>query len=330
MEYTPLGRTGVRVSQLCMGTMTFGAETSTEESLAMFQHCRDVGINFFDCANKYADGEAEKILGKCIANCRDEVVITSKGTSRVGEGVNELGASRKHLMIELEKSLKRLATDYIDIYLIHYYDSETAMSETLRFLDNAVRQGKILYTGVSNWSAWQTMKAIHICESQNLKVIDCVQPMYSLVKRQAEVEIFPLALDQQLGVVSYSPVGAGLLTGKYKDIDSSRKVRLMEKEYYNKRYGSKLYYQIAEEFKIFADKCGINPAALAIRWVMKNPAVTSPIIGARNVEQLKTNLSAVEIDMSEEFYSSISALSLDPSPAHDRLEENVNQAFRLR
>lgn len=330
MKYKFLGKTGIQVSGLCMGTMTFGSDASKEESIKMFQLCRDNGINFFDCANKYSDGEAEKILGECLKNCRDEIILTTKGTARVGKEINDVGSSRKHLMLEVEKSLKRLDTEYIDIYFIHYFDDATSMESTLRFLDDVVRQGKVLYTGLSNWAAWQIMKSIHISEMNNLASIDCIQPMYSLIKRQAEVEILPLARDQRLGVLSYSPLGSGVLTGKYTDISTSQSARLTDKDYYNKRYKDPHYFEVAQKFKDFAEKSGYDTSALAISWAMNHPAVTSAIIGARNSEQLHSSLKAIDINMTDELRQGISELSATPSPAHDRLEEIIDEKTRLR
>lgn len=315
---------------MCLGTMTFGSEADERESIAMFEVSREAGINFFDCANKYSNGEAERILGKCIRNCRDELIITTKGTSRINQGVNDVGSSRKHLMLELEKSLKRLQTEYIDIYFLHYFDPFTSMESTLRFLDDIVHQGKVLYTGVSNWAAWQIMKALGISKYNALASIDCIQPMYSLVKRQAEVEILPLAIDQQLGVIPYSPVGAGVLTGKYSTLKPSDPARLHDKDYYNKRYKNQSYFQTAQKFCELADEMGHNPAALAISWAMHHPAITAPIIGARNTGQLKTSLQSVHIDMDRQLRQKIASISPAPSPAHDRLEEEIDAATKLR
>ncbi len=330
MKYNFLGNTGLQVSSLCLGTMTFGTEADVKESKRMFSLCREVGINIFDCANKYSDGRAEKILGDCAKPCRDELILTSKGTSRIDTGVNDIGSSRKHLMLELEKSLKRLKTDYIDIYFLHYFDQATSMESSFRFLEDAIRQGKILYTGVSNWAAWQIMKSIHITKTNLFSSIDCIQPMYSLIKRQAEVEIFPLAEDQQLGVIPYSPIGAGVLTGKYTQLNSLSPARLRDKDYYSKRYNNQNYFKTAEQFQKLATELGYEPAALAISWVMNHPTVTSPIIGARNSEQLEACLKCVDIEMTSELRNQITSLSVSPSPAHDRLEEDIDKKTQLR
>ena len=330
MKYKQLGKTGIQVSELCFGTMTFGAEANEKESKNMFSIAKEKGINFFDCANKYANGESERILGECIKDCRDELIITTKAASRVGSDINSIGLSRKHLMLELEKSLKRLNSDYIDIYYLHYFDPYISMEDTMRFLDDAVKQGKILYTGVSNWSAWQIMKAIHISKTNFLQAIDCIQPMYSLVKRQAEVELFPLATDQNLAVVPYSPIGSGLLTGKYKNRNVEQSTRLNEKNYYNQRYIDENYHNIADRFCSFADERGYDSAQLAISWAMNNKNVTAPIIGARDSKQLQSNLEAVNINMTQELREEISNLSITPPPAHDRLEEFVDTNNKLR
>jgi len=326
MRYNTLGGTGLQVSEICFGTMTFGAESDADESRAMFALCRDFGINSFDCANKYTDGEAERFLGTCIQSCRDQVIITSKAASRTGTGANDGGTSRKHLMLELEKSLQRLNTDYIDIYFIHYFDPHTHVCRVLEFLDDAKRQGKILFSGVSNWSAWQVMKALHLARINNLREIDCIQPMYSLVKRQAEVELLPLALDQDLGVLPYSPLGSGVLTGKYAEgiRPDKEDARLHTNVRYRNRYSRSGYFKTAQAFCNLATDLGVSPAALAVRWVMENPAVTAPILGARNCDQLKNALSAVEISFDKELYKQIESLSEAPSSATDRLEEATN------
>ena len=321
MEYRMLGRTGVRVSQLCFGTMSFGDIADEAESARMFNRCRDLGINFFDCANTYAGGRSEEILGDLIADCREEIVLTTKAVSRTGPDVNQGGASRRHLQIAVEDSLRRLKTDRIDVYFLHHYDADTPVEESLGALDDLVRQGKILYPAVSNWSAWQVMKAQGIAARQGLARIECLQPMYNLVKRQAEVEILTMAADEQIGVIPYSPLGGGLLTGKYTPDTRPDSGRLIENRMYQKRYRLDDYYQTAADFTVHANERGLHPATLAVAWVMAHPAITAPIIGARNLGQLEASLAALDVDMTAEWYAEISALSATPPPAHDRLEE---------
>ena len=321
MKYRTLGRTGVKVSPLCFGTMSFGGIADEAESARMFHRCREVGINFFDCANVYAGGRSEQVLGKLIADCRDDIVLTTKVVGRTGADVNAGGASRRHIQIAVEQSLRRLNTDRIDVYFLHNWDADTPMDESLRALDDLVRQGKILYPAVSNWSAWQTMKAQGIAKSEGLARIECLQPMYNLVKRQAEVEILPLAQDEQIGAIPYSPLGGGLLTGKYTWENMPEAGRLVENENYSVRYGVPNYYRTAAELAECARESGMHPATLAVAWVMAHPAVTAPIIGARNLNQLEASLAALDVEMTDEWYAQISALSPKPPPAHDRLEE---------
>lgn len=330
MEYKLLGKTGLYVSTISFGTMTFGNESTKKESINMFNMAKDNGVNLFDCANKYTNGEAENILGECIKDCRNDVIITSKAGSRTSSNINDIGTSKKHLMLELEKSLKKLDTEYIDIYFLHYFDPYTHMEDSMRFLDDAIKQGKILYSGVSNWAAWQIMKSIHITKTNLLNSIDCIQPMYSLVKRQAEVEILPLAQDQQLGVIGYSPIASGLLTGKYKTIQNDQSARLYDKKYYNQRYTHETYTQIAQRFYEFAREHNFDPAALAISWAASHENISSSLVGARNVEQLKASLQAIDIKMTQELRKQITALSFEPFPAHDRLEEQIDSNNILR
>ena len=321
MEYRVLGRTGVKVSQLCFGTMSFGSTADEETSAAMFHRCREAGINFFDCANVYAGGRSEEILGKLIADCRDELVITTKVASAAGDDVNASGLSRRHILMAVEDSLRRLGTDRIDVYFFHKFDDDTPIEESLRAVDDLVRHGKILYPAVSNWAAWQIAKALGISAREGLARFECIQPMYSLAKRQAEVEILPLAQAEQMGVTPYSPLGGGLLTGKYGVGKKPESGRLVENQMYMKRYSLEQYYETAERFTAHAKERGLHPATLGVAWVMSHPAITAPIIGARNVEQLESSLAAVEVAMTDEWRDEISALSIEPPPATDRLEE---------
>jgi aryl-alcohol dehydrogenase-like predicted oxidoreductase len=321
MEYKLLGTTGVKVSPLCFGVMSFGGDADEQTSAAMFERCREAGINFFDCANVYAGGRSEEILGRLIAPCRDEVVITSKVFGPTGADVNARGLSRRHIRAAVEASLKRLNTDYIDIYFLHQFDRDTPLEETLRALDDLVREGKILYPAASNFAAWQVAKALGISAKEGWARFVCIQPMYNLVKRQAEVELLPMAQSERLGVISYSPLGGGLLSGKYGTGQRPDAGRLVENQMYQKRYGESLYYDVAERFTNFAHERGFHPASLAVAWAASHPAMTAPIIGARNVQQLEGSLKALEITMTPELRAEITALSPAPPPATDRSEE---------
>lgn len=319
MEYKYLGNTGILVSQLGFGTMTFGNEADENISRDLFNVCRDAGINLFDCANVYGrdgDGTSEKILGKFIRDCREEIIITSK----VGAQKNG-GLSRRSIMSEVEKSLKNLGTDRIDIYFIHKMDVHTPLEETLRAFDDLQRQGKILHPAISNAAAWQTEKALGISLKEGFSPIACVQPMYNLVKRQAEVEILPMAETEHLGVLTYSPLAAGLLTGKYAHAKGREVGRLGTNSMYARRYWDPQYFLTADKFVGFAHDHGLDPVAFAVTWVMSHPAVTAPLVGARNIEQLKASLAAVDIEMNEELRKEVSKLSIEPQPATDRSEE---------
>ena len=320
MEYKYLGKTGIKVSQLCFGTMSFGAKADKKAALELYSMCRDRGINFFDCANIYQKGTAEEYLGEFIKGERDDLVITTKGFSPMSEKPNDRGSSRKNLTNALHNSLKRLKTDYIDIYFMHGFDKNTPTEEILRILQDFVSQGKILYIGISNYAAWQISKMMTIAELRNMTPVHCIQPMYSLVKRQAEVEILPLAEAEKLGVITYSPLGAGLLTGKYGLHRKPEKGRLVENKMYASRYGGDYYYQTAEKYTSYAEKKGINPVSLAVAWAASNNAVTAPIIGAGSTEQLKPSLDSVDIVITDEIKNDLDKISPPPPPATDRSE----------
>ncbi|GAK53747.1 putative oxidoreductase [Candidatus Moduliflexus flocculans] len=321
MKYNSLGDTGIKASSLCMGTMTFGKEADHATSAAIFHRCREAGINFFDCADVYAEGEAERILGELIADCRDQVIISSKVSGKIGADINAKGSSRRHIMNAVEASLRRLKTEYLDLYFLHHFDPETALEETLCALDDLVHQGKVLYLGASNFAAWQVMKALSLSALHGWQPFSCLQPMYNLVKRQAEVEILPMAQAELLGVVTYSPLGGGLLTGKYPANHQFQDGRFATNPMYQRRYGEDWMYDVAHQFIDVAQECGVHPACLAIAWVASHPAVTAPIIGARNIEQLNVQLAAADFSMAPELYDRLCSLSPTPPPANDRTDE---------
>lgn len=323
MDYKLLGNTGVKVSPLCFGTMTFGWGADQKTSSAIFHRCLEAGINFFDCANVYAGGRSEEILGALIADCRDEIVLTTKFFGGVGEDINARGASRYHMRQAVEASLRRLNTDRIDVYFIHHFPTDIPLEKVLRSLDDLVRQGKILYPAASNFAAWQVAKALGISAARGWSRFEVLQPMYNLVKRQAEVEILPMAQSENLGVIPYSPLGGGLLTGKYGPGKKPDEGRLTDNPMYQKRYGREWVYDVAGNFTQFAHEHGYEPAALAAAWVGSHPAVTAPIIGARNLEQLEGSLKSLDIDMTAELRAEISALSPAPPIATDRDEERA-------
>lgn len=319
MKYKLLGSTGVKVSQLCFGTMSFGGDADEKTSREMYGKCRDEGINFFDCANVYQKGLAETILGRCFKGHRDEIILSSKAGFAMSEKENSSGASRKHLRLSLEASLKRLDTDYLDIYFIHRFDDSTPIEETLTVLDQFVREGKILYSGASNFAAWQIMKALGVSANKNLAKFKCLQPMYNLLKRQAEVEIFPMAESESLGVMTYSPLAGGLLSGKYLN-PKSAEGRLKTNKTYQSRYRDERNTGIISDFISLADELSIPAVPLALSWAGHHPAVTSVIAGARNIDQLQGAFDSLKIDMTESLRKRISDLSYTPPSATDRSE----------
>jgi len=323
MDYRLLGRTGVKVSGLCFGTMSFGGDADEAESARMYAACREAGINFFDCADIYSKGRAEEILGGLMAGERDRLVITSKCFNALTDDVNDRGSSRRHIALAVEASLRRLKTDRLDVLLMHKWDPTTPLEETLRGLEDVVRAGKVLYVGASNYTAWQVATGLGISARRAWSRFDVIQPMYNLVKRQAEVEILPLAEAERLGVISYGPAAGGLLSGKYRWQAKDVAGRIMTNAEYNARYREQSAYETAARLADLARERGHHPVSLAVAWVMAHPAITAPIIGARNVDQLQASLKAAEIDMTPELYDEISALSHRPPPATDRLEEQA-------
>jgi len=323
VELRYLGGTGVKVSALAFGTMSFGAEADEETSAALWRRAREAGINLFDCANVYAGGRSEEILGRLAAPERDAVVITSKAYFPTGEDPNARGATRRHLFRAVEDSLRRLATDRLDVYFVHRFDDFTPLEETLRALEDLVRHGKVLYLGASNFAAWQVAKALGISVRHGWNRFEVLQPMYNLVKRQAEVEILPMAASERLGVIPYSPLGGGLLTGKYGVGRDPEAGRLLQNRMYATRYGGEDVRRRTERFATFARERGWEPAALAVAWVASHPAVTAPILGARNLEQLEASLAAERIPMTPELREEVSALTPEPPPATDRNEERT-------
>jgi len=313
MKSVSLGGTGLKVSELCFGTMSFGSYSDASTAKAMMAACLDVGINFLDCANSYAGmGKAETILGECLSELdRQKLVITTKVCRPMSQDMNGSGLSRRHIMQEVENSLRRLRTDYIDVYFAHHYDPATRPEETLRAFEDLRRQGKIVYAGVSNWAAWRVADALGISAREGLVGFDVLQPMYNLVKRQAEDELFPLAEAKKLGVMVFSPLASGLLTRANADPDGPRQGRLAEARYL-KRYEDRHNFEVARDFCAIADEMGVDPAALAVAWCASHPAVTTPIIGAETVEQIAGYVAATEISLTPEQRARISALTERP------------------
>ncbi len=323
MRYAQFGRTGTQVSELCLGTMTFGNESDEGTSFEIMDRCYDAGVNFFDTADVYNGGVTEEITGRWLQGKRDRIVLASKVYYPTGEGVNDKGSSRLHIVRGVEASLQRLQTDWLDVLYLHHWDDTVPIEESLAAIDTLVQQGKVCYGGVSNFSAWQTMKAIDAAQSRNLASVHAIQPMYSLVKRQVEAEILPLAKSEGIAVCPYSPMGAGLLTGKYQ---RKEKGRIDVHPAYIARYKNPEYMETSNRFVAYADEKGLSPAALSVAWVLKHPEVTSAIVGARNVEQINVALSSQDIELDAEQREEITALSPEMPNATDR-EQGPFQAL---
>ena len=320
MEYRALGRTGVQVSQLCFGTMSFGGDADEAVSAQMYAAGRDAGINFFDTANRYNGGRSEEILGQLIAGHREDLIIATKCYNATSDDINAQGSSRRHITRAVEGSLRRLRTDRVEVLFTHQFDDRTPIDEIMRGLEDLVQSGKVLYPGLSNYTAWQTQAALGVQELNRFARIQIVEPMYNLVKRQAEVEILPMALANELSVIPYSPVGGGLLSGKYTADSGANTGRLRSNRMYEARYSDDWMHQTAADFVVYCRDRELHPVSAAVAWVGSHPAVTAPIIGARNCEQLADSLNSVAIDMTAQMRAEISALARTPAPATDRSE----------
>ncbi|MEO8699007.1 MAG: aldo/keto reductase [Kofleriaceae bacterium] len=325
-----LGTTGVRVSHVALGAMAFGGDADEATSGLIWRAARDAGVNFIDTADVYNAGRSEEIVGRLMRSERDQLVIATKAYFPMGHDVNARGSSRYHLVRAVEASLRRLATDRIDVYYVHRFDDVTDLDDTLRTLDDLVRAGKILYPACSNFAAWQIAHALGVSRAAGYARFAAVQPMYNLVKRQAEVELLPMADSLGLGVFTYSPTGGGLLTGKYSGSNKTDGGRLRDNQMYATRYNNPAYFDIAEKFTAIAAELGHHPATLAVAWAASHPAVTSVLVGGRNVDQLAPALAALTVELDAATRDRISALSPAPPPATDRNEETSAHNYGAR
>ncbi len=309
MEYRRLGRTGLKVSAVCLGTMQFGWSTDEPTAHDIMSRAVEMGINFLDTADVYTrwvegnpGGVAETHIGNWLASgavSRDRIVIATKVRGQMGDGPNDKGLSRSHIMNAVEASLRRLKTDYIDLYQTHSFDPETPLDETLRALDDLVRDGKVRYVGCSNYPAWLLAKSLWISDVRNLARYDSLQPHYSYVHRaEFERELQPLCLDQGVGVIPYSPLAAGFLTGKYRRdaaLPDSRRVESVQRRFMNERG-----FAAVDKLEAVGRAHDATIAQTAIAWVLANPAVTSAIIGATSIAQLEDTTKGAEVKLSAE------------------------------
>jgi len=306
MHYQLLGRTGLYVSKLCLGTMTFGGEgfwevigqLGQDAATRMVDRCLAAGINFIDTANIYSFGESERLLGEALKGKRDRVVLATKVRGRMSEEPNAVGLSRRHIFAQIEGSLKRLQTDYLDFYLIHGYDALTPFEETLQALDDLVRQGKVRYIGASNLAAWQLMKALGVSAHRGLVRFEVLQAYYSVAGRDLERELVPLLQDQQLGLMVWSPLAGGLLSGKFRRTgEGPQGARRATFDF--PPVDRKRLFDVVDVMRPIAKEHAVSVANVALAWLLHQQAVTSVVIGAKTLEQLEDNLNAVDLALSD-------------------------------
>jgi aryl-alcohol dehydrogenase-like predicted oxidoreductase len=324
MQYNTLGNTGLLISRLCLGTMTFGsgkgifkpiAGINQDEADALVRRSIEAGINFFDTADVYSEGESEQALGQSFRNlnlARKDIVLATKVYSRVGTGPNDMGASRGHIMYAVEASLRRLQTDYIDLYQIHGNDSVTPVEETLRALDSLVQQGKVRYIGVSNWHAWKIAKALGISQRKNFARFDTLQAYYSIAGRDLERELVPFLEAEKVGLLVWSPLAGGLLSGKYSRAHPKPQ-NARRSEFDFPIVDKERAWKILDAMAPMAKTHGCSPARIALAWLLAKPVVTSVIIGARRLDQLNDNLAAEQLRLTDDELKSLDEVSALPS-----------------
>jgi 1-deoxyxylulose-5-phosphate synthase len=335
MLYKNLGRTGLKVSTLALGGLAWGAKLDEAESIPLIKRAISEGINFIDTADLYGKvdfsaprrGQSEEIVGKAIKGERHSVVLATKVCARVGTGINDIGLNRKHIMEGIENSLRILQTDYIDLYYAHAFDYTTPLEETLRAMDDLVHQGKVRYIGCSNFRAWQLCKSLWLSDRHNLSRFDCIQSAYNLLARDVEDELLPLCIDEGVGVAVWSPLGGGLLTGKYDKNDPNQPPP-------QGRGGYKNLWQAAnfEAIKILkkaAEENGHSVTQLAIAWLLNNAAITSVVCGVTSDTQLKENLSAIEVKLSTNEIAACDAVWKMLSPQPKMPGPSVSESERI-
>ena len=311
MEHARLGRTGLQVSRLCLGTMTFGLQTDESTAVAILDRAAEGGIDFLDTSDAYplggdlsTRGITEEILGRWLRGKRERFIVATKCFAQTGPAPFDRGNSRKHIMDAVDASLRRLQTDYIDLYQLHGYDTETPIDETLSVLDNLVRAGKVRYTGCSNFLTYRLVRAIGRSETLGLARLDSVQPRYNLLFRQIEREMLPFCLEDGVGVIPYNPIAGGMLSGKHSrsapPADGTRFTLGTAGGMYQNRYWHDRQFDTVDDLLQLADKAGTSLVTLSVAWVLANPAITAPIIGASRPDQLDASLAAVDFTLSDD------------------------------
>jgi len=326
MEYRRMGRSGLKVSEICLGTMTFGHGTDQAEANRLVDLALAAGVNFFDTANTYGNGQSEILLGNALKGRRRDVILATKFFNPTGPNPNDSGMSRVHILRALEDSLARLQTDYIDIYYIHHVDTQTPLEEMLRALDDLVHQGKVRYIACSNYEAWRLMEALWISDTKNLARFECYQPQYSLVVRDIEQEVIPVCDYKGLGVVVWSPLAGGFLTGKYQPGEQTvAGSRSAEGWAYPRQYFAANADETLGVLLEVAQQLGRSPAQVALRWVLEQPAITSAIIGARTAEQARDNLLAGGWRLPADALTRLNAVSQLPDRYPASMERNMHE-----
>jgi aryl-alcohol dehydrogenase-like predicted oxidoreductase len=321
VDYRFMGRTGLKVSELCLGTQTFGWVTNEADAHRMADCFVEAGGNFFDTSNTYNQGLSEEILGKWLKNRgrRSQLVIATKVFFPAGDGPNDTGLSRKHILDQIEGSLRRLQTDYIDLYQMHCWDASTPLEETLRALDDLVREGKVRYIGASNYTASQLTRAIMLSDGRGWARFDCLQPEYSLLVRSTEWELLPLCQSEGIGVIAWSPLAGGWLTGKYQRNQppppQSRVGRADRWDDLPEQRENEQTWKIIDVLMDISHTRGKTPSQVALNWVLRQPGITAPIFGARTQEQLQNNLGSVGWQLSEDEVARLNAVSDIPLPS---------------
>lgn len=313
MEYRNLGRSGLKVSKMALGTNAFGTRADEAAGIAIVHAALDAGINLVDTADMYGDGESERIVGKAIRDRRSRVVLATKGGWRVGEGPNDAGSSRQHILDAVDASLKRLGTDYIDLYQMHRWDGETPLEETLETLNDLVRWGKVRYIGCSNYAAWQIVKAVGIQERRGFARYISHQPEYSPVNRAIEREVIPASLSEGLGQIVYFPLAGGLFTGKYRrgEAAPAGSRAAVQGEHFTHRWFTDRNFDLVDRLSGIAQEAGISLPHLVLAWVMARPGVTAAIVGASRAEQVQANVAACDVVLPPEVIQQVDAASAD-------------------
>ncbi|MGC1242336.1 MAG: aldo/keto reductase [Chryseosolibacter sp.] len=344
MEYRQLGGSGLKVPVLTFGTATFGGgneffktwgSTQGNEAMRMVSLCMDAGVNFFDCADTYSDGLAEEILGKAIKGIRQKLLISTKGTFPMGSGVNDLGSSRHHIIEACEASLKRLNTDYIDVYHMHGFDANTPVEETLRTLDDLVHSGKVRYIACSNFSGWHLMKSLGISDKYGWHRYVAHQVYYSLASREYEWELMPLASDQKVGALVWSPLAAGLLTGKFRrdqPLPKDARVTQGGSPVPSSVISNELLYNVIDVLDVISRETGRSIAQVSLNWLLQRPTVSSLVVGARTEAQLRENLAATDWNLTTDQVKRLDAASETQSIYpywHQRSKAFLNTAPKL-